>query len=73
MHPTIQYMVSVQCCRLKELRIVVNTLSLYGDTKVAAESLISRINLQCKLATLRHENIKILYENEIEKASAHAL
>jgi hypothetical protein len=51
------------CFRLKELQIVIN--SKYRATKVAGESLIAQINSQCKLATLRCENRKILYENEI--------
>jgi hypothetical protein len=56
--------------RLKELQIVVNskymaTMSQYGATKIAAECLMSKINSKCKIATLRRENRKIQYDNEI--------
>jgi hypothetical protein len=63
--------VTVQgCFRLKELWIVVNskygaTMEQYVATKVTAESLIAQINSHCKLATLRHENKKIRYKNEV--------
>jgi hypothetical protein len=65
------------CFRLKELRIVVNSkywaaMSQYSATKVASESLIALINPQCKLATLRRKNRKIIYKNEIFKANEHA-
>jgi hypothetical protein len=43
-------------------------MSQYGATKVAAESLRAQINLQCKLAMLRRENLKIQYENKIFKS-----
>jgi hypothetical protein len=64
--------------RLQELRIVVNSkygaiMSQYGVKKVAAESLIARINSKCKLATQSHERRKIVYKNEIFKANKHAL
>jgi hypothetical protein len=65
------------CFRLKELRIVVNSkywtaMSQYSATKVASEILIAMINTQCKLATLRRKNHKIIYKNEIFKANEHA-
>jgi hypothetical protein len=49
----------------------VATISQYGATKVAAESLIAQSNSQWKLATLRREIRKIRYNNDIQKASEH--
>jgi hypothetical protein len=38
----------------------------YGATKVAAESLIiTQINSQCKLATLKRKNLNIRHEHKI--------
>jgi hypothetical protein len=44
-------------------------MSQNGATKAAAESLLAQINSLCKLATLRHENRKIRFENLIFKAN----
>jgi hypothetical protein len=60
------------CFRQKELRIAENskygaTMSHYGASKVAAESLIAQINSQCKL-TIRCWEAKI---KKIQNASEH--
>jgi hypothetical protein len=62
------------CLRLKEIRIVLNskneaTMSLYGASQVATDSLIAQINSRCKLPMQRRKNRKILYENEILEAN----
>jgi hypothetical protein len=42
--------------------------SQYGATTLATESLRAPFHSQCKLTTPRHENRKILHENELLKA-----
>jgi dTDP-4-amino-4,6-dideoxygalactose transaminase len=46
--------------------------SQYRAMTVAAEILIAQLHSQSKLTTARHENRKILYENELLKAKKPA-
>jgi hypothetical protein len=46
--------------------------SQYGATTIAEESLRAQLHSQCKLTTPRHENQKILDENELLKAKEPA-
>jgi hypothetical protein len=65
------------CINKQGLWIVVNSkygasMSQYGATKEATESLIAHLDSQSKLSTARRENQKIRKENEIWKAKVHA-